>query len=134
MAAPAVKRGSRQRSAILRVLRDTDTHPTADRVYSMVRAEIPDISLGTVYRNLSALAEDKLIRRLDVGGGGDRFDACCKPHYHLYCDSCKRLMDIMLPYDAGFNKRAEALENIRIDAHELVFHGLCSECCEKQNK
>ena len=69
-----MKNYSRQREAILQVLRSTDTHPSASAVYNEVRKLIPNISLGTVYRNLAALAEDGSVLSLSVGDGYEHFD------------------------------------------------------------
>ncbi|MGN1084105.1 MAG: transcriptional repressor, partial [Lachnospiraceae bacterium] len=79
---------SRQRDAILEYLRSTASHPTADTVYENVREKIPNISLGTVYRNLNMLAESGEVLRLSCGGTSDRYDGCVKPHYHFLCRSC----------------------------------------------
>ena len=128
MQGSGVTKNSRQRTAVLEVLRGTKSHPTADWVYDKVREELPNISLGTVYRNLSRLTEAGLIQRLDVGDGVDHFDAAVEPHYHLYCESCRRLLDLDLPYDTALNDRAEALHPVQVSRHSLVFHGLCGTC------
>ena len=124
-----VSKRSRQREAILSVLQGTKSHPTANWVYDEVRKMIPNISLGTVYRNLSKLSESGLIQKLDVGEGTDRFDANYEPHYHLYCNFCQRLLDLDLPYDARLNQKAEAIQGTEIQWHQLVFYGKCCDCC-----
>ena len=84
---------SRQREEIIRVLRSTDTHPTAAWVYSKVKEAIPNISLGTVYRNLAALSVSGEILSLSVGDGFEHFDGNAAPHAHLHCRSCGKIFD-----------------------------------------
>lgn len=98
-----MKNYSRQREAILQVLRSTDTHPSASAVYNEVRKLIPNISLGTVYRNLAALAEDGSVLSLSVGDGYEHFDGTL-PHtliWHWASNAEKfsthRLSAIFLP-------------------------------------
>ena len=79
---PAMKY-SRQREAIKEFLMTRKDHPTADVVYSNVRDVFPNISLGTVYRNLTLLADIGEISRLRLGDGVDHFDADTTPHYHF---------------------------------------------------
>ena len=81
---------SRQRESIMEFLRGRDDHPTADTVYMNIRRVYPNISLGTVYRNLSLLASLGEITRITCEDGADRFDAVTKPHYHVFCRRCGR--------------------------------------------
>ena len=94
-----MKNYSRQREAIINVLRSTDTHPTAGWIYEKVREEIPNISLGTVYRNLSALSEAGEILSINVGDGYEHFDGDISPHLHLYCRECEKIFDQRLKSD-----------------------------------
>ena len=84
---------SRQREAIKDFLMTRNDHPTADVVYSNVRTEFPNISLGTVYRNLTLLADLGEIARLRVGDGVDHFDADTSPHYHFVCSDCGSVIE-----------------------------------------
>ncbi len=127
-------RGSKQRSAILRVLKGTDTHPSAEWVYHEVRREIPNISLGTVYRNLAQLADSGEIQRMEIGDGVDRFDFNELPHYHMFCHCCKRLLDLALPYDKTMDSRTEEFGAGDISYHALIFYGTCSDCLSQTEK
>ncbi|MBR5152292.1 MAG: transcriptional repressor [Clostridia bacterium] len=122
------KRYSKQRECILRILSGTTSHPTANWIYDHVREEIPNISLGTVYRNLSNLSQDGAIMRLDVGDGTDRFDANFHPHYHFYCQECRNLLDMELPYDSALDSLAEHAYGAKIAWHNLIFYGCCADC------
>ena len=84
----AARKHSRQRDSILQFLMTRKDHPTADIIYMNVRQRNPSISLGTVYRNLTLLAENGEIKRLNMGDGVDHFDADTSPHYHLFCEKC----------------------------------------------
>ncbi|MEE1013188.1 MAG: transcriptional repressor [Clostridia bacterium] len=121
-------KNSKQRTAILNVLQGTTSHPTANWIYDAVRKEIPNISLGTVYRNLAKLTEAGTIQRLDVGDGMDRFDANFHPHYHLFCNGCKRMMDLELPYDTDLDKMAAQIHGAEVACHNLIFYGRCGIC------
>lgn len=124
----AVIKKSRQREALLRILRSTDAHPNADAIYEEVRKEIPKISLGTVYRNLNLLLSTGEILRLDVGDGCDHFDGRATPHYHLKCDQCGRILDLRMPYRYPLDREAELEDGAVIRMHDLVFYGCCGEC------
>jgi len=125
-----VKR-SKQRSAILDAVKNTKCHPTADWVYTEVRKSIPNISLGTVYRNLARLAEEKVITKLNMGTSSEHFDGNVKPHYHVACVECERIFDIEENVNFDINKWASKFFNGEIYEHYTVFTGKCSECNNK---
>ncbi|MBQ8648875.1 MAG: transcriptional repressor [Clostridia bacterium] len=121
-----MKNYSRQREAILTVLRSTDTHPTASKVYHKVREIIPNISLGTVYRNLAQLKESGEIISVNVGDGFEHFDGNAKPHIHMHCKKCSAIIDVMLNEDVisdAAQKNGFVPENM-----VLVINGLCKTC------
>ena len=90
---PALKY-SRQRESIKEYLMSTKEHPTADMVYLHVKQEFPNISLGTVYRNLNLLADIGEIIKISTLNGGDRFDGTTTPHYHFFCTDCGAVLDL----------------------------------------
>ena len=87
---------SRQRAAIKEYLCNTTEHPTADTVYLHIREAFPNISLGTVYRNLNLLADTGEAIKISTPDGGDRFDGRTDLHYHVICRDCKRVYDLEL--------------------------------------
>ncbi len=121
-------RKTRQKEAILAVLRSTNSHPTADWVYEEVRKEIPNISLGTVYRNLRLMCENGEILQLDLCGALARFDARQYNHYHLRCEKCGRVFDVDLPVDREIDERVAAEGGFKVSFHRLEFRGLCQDC------
>lgn len=124
---PATKR-SKQREAILAFLQTRKDHPTADTVYQEIRHTIPNISLGTVYRNLSMLSERGDILRLSCDGKMDRFDADTSLHYHFICNNCGCVKDIPLPYQETVDANASNFFDGVILKHTLLFEGYCTDC------
>ena len=116
------KRYSRQREAILKNLRHRTDHPSADMVYESLRHEIPNISLGTVYRNLNNLSENGSILRFAVGGK-EHFDGNITPHIHFICTDCGAIQDVFHACVDDFTKGVSDLLNCTIHGANLVFHG-----------
>ncbi len=121
-------RNSKQKEAILRVLKRTSSHPAADWVYQQVRKEIPNISLGTVYRNLKSLQQEGKILELDLAGTQGRFDAHTDNHYHFRCEQCGRIFDVDEPVDGESDKRVARNTGFKVSFHRLEFRGLCKDC------
>ena len=122
-------RNTRQRGIILDILRESHEHPTAEIIYREARRVLPNISLGTVYRNLNFLRDQGAVREIRPSeGGSSRFDVSDTPHAHFHCIHCNALHDIPLP---------AALENFRFEEEERIsavslidLHviGSCSGC------
>ncbi len=121
-------RQTKQRRALLDLLRSTKSHPTAAWLYDGLRKNHPEMSQGTVYRNLSVLAEQGLVQVLRSGSAQDRFDADTSLHYHVACTRCGRVDDLPLPPETERNKAAEALSGYRITGHRIDYYGICPEC------
>jgi Fur family peroxide stress response transcriptional regulator len=121
-------RRTKQKEAILEVLRGTNSHPTADWIYNEVRKMIPNISLGTVYRNLRLLCESGDISELDLCGTLSRFDARRDNHYHFRCENCGLVFDVDLPVDEEMDRRAAQKTGFEVLYHRLEFRGVCEGC------
>ena len=119
---------SRQRESIKACLMSRCDHPTADQVYLSIREEYPNISLGTVYRNLNLLVELGEIRKLSFGYGPDRFDADMTAHYHFVCKECGSIEDLSLEAFSHLNEKAQQHCNGHIDGHLIYFYGICKNC------
>jgi Fur family peroxide stress response transcriptional regulator len=117
---------------MLEILRRTDVHPTADWVYKKLKDEIPNLSLGTVYRNIRVLMDQGLIQRLPFGSTFDRFEARVSPHYHLVCEQCGSVEDFMMPIYADINEKASKMSYFKIRRHRIDFFGLCTKCQNKK--
>lgn len=124
----AARKYSRQRELIKEFLQTRKDHPTADMVYTNVRRKNPNISLGTVYRNLTCLAEDGEINRLNMGDGVDRFDADTTPHYHFVCTACGCVIDLEMDSIESITEAAAAHFKGHIAGHKTYFYGVCGSC------
>ena len=125
---------SRQREAIKDYLSSVTTHPTADTVYMHIKEEFPNISLGTVYRNLNLLVELGEIRKLSCGDGTDHFDYDTSPHYHYVCRQCGRVMDIPMEATKELETAAKEFVLGTIDDHTVFFYGICDECLKGEKR
>ena len=121
-------RKSQQRERILEILKETKSHPTADWIYMKLKEEIPELSLGTVYRNLKVLMDQGLIQKLPFGSTFDRFEAKIAPHYHLVCEKCGVVEDFEMPQYSEINVQAEKMSAFKISRHRIDFFGLCEKC------
>jgi len=121
-------RNTKQREVILSVLRGTDTHPTADWVYQEVRKELPNISLGTIYRNLRILVESGQALELSFSSDCSRFDGNPENHYHFACTECGNVYDIDMPLVQGLDAEAEKASGHKVMFHRLEFYGICQAC------
>lgn len=123
---------SKQREMILRFLQSRKDHPTADVVYTNVREVYPNISLGTVYRNLQLLTDIGEIQKINVGDGAEHFDYDTSVHYHFVCKSCGKVTDMD---SEGIDEVMEAVSRKfpgRIDSLKTVFYGSCADCLENE--
>jgi Fe2+ or Zn2+ uptake regulation protein len=116
-----------QRQCIFRILHANELHPTAESVYAEAVAEMPTISLRTVYQTLNDLADMGEIRSLDLGTGSARFDANTDGHHHLVCDGCGRVRDVYVD-DQAVRLPPRKTQGYRVTSTEIVFRGLCDQC------
>ncbi len=128
----AALKHSRQRELIKAFLCTRKDHPTADVVYTNVRQQNPSISLGTVYRNLTLLADIGEVRRLRFGDGVDHFDADTSPHYHFVCTDCGSVTDLDMNSIESITEIAGARFKGKIKGHFTYFYGICEHCMELQ--
>ena len=126
------RRATKQRKAILRILRNTRSHPTADQIYDAVRKEIPNISKGTVYRNLQVLREDGAISELNLNGTLSRYEEKQDKHYHFRCERCGRVFDLDEPVNTEMEKKVAERTGFRVSSHQTEFRGSCKECQLKE--
>ena len=122
---------SRQRECIKTFLESRKDHPTAETIYLNVKETFPNISLGTVYRNLSLLEELGEIRKISTGTGPDRFDGNISPHYHFLCRECGNVIDLEMDGIDHINLIAGSQFSGHIEGHVTYFYGTCSKCTDK---
>lgn len=128
-----MQRFSKKRQAIYDCLCTTRSHPTADWIYQQLHPVYPDLSLGTVYRNLAQLKESGLIQSVGVVQGQERFDADISPHPHLVCNGCGTVADLSLTLPQSLTADAEKQSGFTITGVSLRLQGLCPHCREKTN-
>jgi Fur family peroxide stress response transcriptional regulator len=118
---------SHKRDAICEVLRETRDHPTADMIYERVRERYPEISLATVYRNLSQLcAEGEIIK---IGAGSkERYDIDTSVHTHFFCEDCGDVYDVFAPLELWGLANAESEIGGQIKFAHITFRGVCKNC------
>ena len=124
-------RQTKQRGAILKLLRGGYCHLTADQIYDEVRNEMPNISKGTVYRNLKVLREMGLVSELNLNGTASRFEAKRDSHYHFRCERCGCVFDVDEPINKELDRRIAKRTGFKISYHQLEFRGLCHDCQRK---
>ena len=121
----------RKRSAILSCLRATKSHPSAEWIFRQLKPEIPDLSLATVYRNLTLFRQQGLIASIGTVNGVERFDGNTKPHVHFVCSQCGRVDDLpAVQVPDSLKDQACRDTGAEISACQLTFHGVCG-CCRE---
>ena len=128
MEEPKKHRVTRQRQLILEELRKVTSHPTADEIYQIVRSKLPNISLGTVYRNLEVLSETGAIQKIDMDKNRLRYDGNPTGHFHIKCTGCGKVADLHNIPEIPVT--LHAYEGWSILGHRLDFFGICPECAE----
>ncbi len=113
-----------QRELILRIVAGNTSHPTAESVFSAARAQMPMISLKTVYQTLNDLAQAGEIRTIDIGSGAARFDPNTGEHHHAVCDTCATIVDV----DLAAVPDLDARHGFTVNDIDVTFRGICASC------
>ncbi len=127
-----VNRNSHQREVILEELRKVKSHPTATTLYKLVSKRLPNISLGTIYRNLDLLSKRGTIQKLEVNGLTTRYDGDTDKHYHICCTNCGRIDDIYNLSKELIKIDLNEIEGYVVEGYQISFYGICSDCSEIQ--
>jgi Fe2+ or Zn2+ uptake regulation protein len=122
-----------QRQSIFRALSNATVHPTAESVYATVSADMPTISLRTVYQTLNDLAAMGELSTLDVGTGPTRFDPNLEPHHHLVCVVCGHIEDVQADLPGVTVPTGAGAAGFEVTATEIVFRGRCASCASSAN-
>ena len=123
-----VLKSSRQRDLILKILRSTHSHPTADWIYDQARIEMSNISKGTVYRNLKILKDEGKIRELSISRGVFRYDGDVRNHYHIQCLGCGRVDNLPHSFPQICCEEIGKATGYQVHSHKLEITGICSKC------
>ena len=123
---------TRQRKILLDEIRKLDTHPTADELYELVRRKIPNVSLGTVYRNLENFTRQGLINKIESSGDRKRFDGNTERHLHFRCGRCDKVTDVFTEKIAEIESLINTIktDSSRINDYYLELKGVCNTCAQ----
>ncbi len=119
---------SKQRELILNYILNSHEHLTADTIYADLKKDNPELSLGTVYRNLTKLTEIGAIKKVSLPNQVDKFDKNLEPHAHFICDECGSITDINIPEVDKFLNKISKDEDISIRKYDLTLNGTCKKC------
>jgi Fur family peroxide stress response transcriptional regulator len=120
-------RNTKQLKVIWDTIKDDSSHPTADQVYARVRERFPNVSLGTVYRNLQKLVADERLQVLMIGRA-QHFDPLVKRHQHFICEKCGRIFDVLIDTRDEIKPAKLPHAGFKVTSHQLAFYGACKHC------
>lgn len=123
---------SKQRELILNYILNSHEHLTADTIYADLKKDNPELSLGTVYRNLTKLTEIGAIKKVSLPNQVDKFDKNLEPHAHFICDKCGSITDINIPGMDEFLDKVSDEDGISIRKYDLTLNGICKKCKSKK--
>jgi Fur family peroxide stress response transcriptional regulator len=123
----------KKRTAILEYLRSTTAHPSAETVFTDLKQDIHDLSMGTVYRNLNLFRQQGLASVVATVRGVERFDANVAPHVHFICENCDSVLDLMeMDVPEVLKNQASTCCGGRATTCQLSFSGLCAQCLQQK--
>lgn len=125
------RRNTIQKELVKNAVISLHGHVTADEVYEFIKKDHPSIGKGTVYRNLSILAEEGAIRHIEIPDGPDMFDFTTKEHYHVKCIKCLRVFDVDMDV-VNLKDKIRDSHGMEFLSYDIIFKGICSECREKE--
>lgn len=125
------KNFSRQRELIYEQVKNHPVHPTADEVYSALKKDCPNLSLGTVYRNLNLLSKSGMLMKIHMGGDKDRFDGRTDAHCHFFCEICGRVFDVDDESIHGIKQRVFLNDGHTVTEMGINLRGTCCDCSNK---
>ena len=123
-----------QRIAILNMLSNTNSHPTAEVIFKSLESTNPTMSLATVYKTLDSFNEAEIIQVLSIDGESLHYDFNTSFHPHMICTVCKDVIDIEVDIS---NEMSTIVDKINsgtdygINKKQLFFYGVCDECSKK---
>ena len=127
-------RSTKQKEIVLNTLKESKEHPSIYELYDTIKEKYPTLGKATVYRNVSKMLDDNLIRRIRTADGVDHYDGNMTPHIHLQCTSCNQIIDI---FENDFEVITEKLVkkiNIEVYSYELLLIGNCEKCLKNKQR
>jgi Fur family transcriptional regulator, peroxide stress response regulator len=120
-------RNTKQLEVVWEAIKNDSSHPTADLVYDKVREHLPNVSLGTVYRNLQKLVANEKLKVLMLGRA-QHFDHFVKRHQHFICEKCGRVFDVLVDTENEIRPARLPHAGFKVTSHQLAFYGACKHC------
>lgn len=120
-----------QKRVILEELKKTKRHPTAEELYQKVKERLPEISIGTVYRNLEILTSQGEAQKITNGGRKKRYDGNSLSHYHIKCNRCGKVDDLPEDIVEFIKKEMQFNCDYEVTGYNLFFYGICPDCKNK---
>ena len=122
-------RNTKQKELILDIINHSYSHPNAQSIYEDCRRKIPNISLGTVYRNLNLLVNNSMIKRIKMPDNTDRYDKIFPNHAHFICIRCGKVIDL-----DNIDQKFDMINNNKVLDYEISFKGICKDCLDKESE
>lgn len=124
-----------QRQIILTYLVTHHNHPSVDTIYTALAAQLPNLSMATVYNTLNLLVDLGIVIELPNDNGGIRYDFYGQPHYHVICENCGKITDVFAPdfgeIEQTLNREAAEQTGYLITSNHVEVYGLCTDCQQK---
>ena len=126
---------SKQREEVINILKTSYSHPTAEQIYLLVKEKNPNISRGTVYRNLNLLVEKGEIIKIDMNNGSDRYDYIREDHSHIICAECGKVIDYYHDFDMNnILKDIKSQTGLEFFSCNIAIKGICDNCKNKNKE
>lgn len=122
------KRNTIQRSLVFDAVKELHCHAPANEIYEHVIKNHPNVSRGTIYRNLNLLSDMGEIRKVEIPNSADCYDHQCHDHYHLQCIKCGRVFDVDMDFILDLDLHINNTHGFEFVSHDIVFKGICPEC------
>lgn len=120
---------SKQREEVFNCIKDAKNHPTAEEIYMLLKENNPNISRGTVYRNLNLLVDKGIVKKISISNMPDRFDYVCKSHSHAVCEVCGGVFDFNFELNENeLNKTIKEQTDLEVFSNEFTIYGVCKKC------
>ncbi|MCI5774452.1 MAG: transcriptional repressor [Erysipelotrichaceae bacterium] len=129
-----MSRNTLQKQIVMQALKSMHDHPTASQIYAYIHQDYPTISKATVFRILNQACEDGTIMKVMTSDNEAHYEMLNKPHYHMRCRLCSKLIDAPIGYLPELNLSAFDCSDFLIEGHTIEFYGLCADCQAKLKK
>lgn len=125
---------TKQGMQILKLIKDSSGHMTADQIHSALKDNDVSIGIATVYRNLNSIYDQKLINRVKHPDLGYIYDKNTSDHYHIRCVECDTISDLHMERQIHLEKIAAEDSGFEVLSHEIIFEGICPKCALEQDE